>query len=286
MRQRVDLSAAYAAEGYDAFHYWALQTGRLAAADYELSFHIGAIGELDASAAQRHYQVSTVSALAYPSLADDYRILGVGACVERGAGPVLVSRHYHHLAQLQFRRVAVAQLTGLDGLLTHWACPDAELIELDAAFMSEAVATGQVDAAVLSDGRLPAGIELHPITALGALWRRQTGLPLPLRLKIIDRRCDAEAAGRVCELLRGSLRLALEHQAEALLFAAAFPGEHGDEQLTQSAMRDGLAMADDVRMALGQLFSLAKSNGRIAALPDIEIVDGAAAGSLVELPTA
>ncbi|HEX3657899.1 MAG TPA: MqnA/MqnD/SBP family protein [Pirellulales bacterium] len=286
MRHPVDLSIAYSADGYDAFHYWALQTGRLASTDFEVSVHIGAIDELDAAAAERRYQVSTISALAYPHLADDYRILGVGACVERGEGPMLVSRHYHHPAQLQFRRVGVASLTGMDGLLARWACPDAELIELDAQSIGQAVAAGQVDAGVLAAGRLPAGGELHTIAALGTLWRRQTGLPLPLRLKIVDRRLDIESAGRVCDMLRGSLRLALEHRAEALLFAAAFPGEHSDEQLTRSAMRDGLAMADDVRMALGLMFSLAKTGAQPAALPDIEIVDGATAGSLVELPTA
>lgn len=274
MKPSVDVSIAYAADGDDAFHYWALQTGRIGSEEFELRFHSGAVDKLDAAALERRYQVSTVSASAYPRLADDYRILNVGAAVERGPGPALVSRHYHHPAQLQFRRLAVASASSLPGILARWACPDAELVEMAGEGIASAIIEGQADAGVLADGRLPAGSELHQIAGLADLWRRETKLPLPLRLKIVDRRLELEASGRLCDLLRHGLRTALENRAEALLFTASFPGERSDEQLLASALRDGLCLADGVRLALGLLFSLEQSQNLAPSLAELEIIEG------------
>jgi 1,4-dihydroxy-6-naphthoate synthase len=282
-----EISIAYSADSYDAFLYWALVTGRLTSADFGLSFHTAPNWELDAAALERRYRITTISAAAYPHLADDYAILGVGACIERGEGPVLVSRNYHHPAQLQFRRIGVAGVAGMETLLARWACPDAQLVKLDSGHLAEVVAAGQIEAGVLPDQQLMGHAELHKLASLGSLWRGQTGLPLPARLVVVDRRLEgAEMAGALCDLLRDSLRLGLEHSAEALSFAAAFPGCQSDQQLLQSATRDGIAMCDEARVALGLLFALAKTNGLVEAVPEIEIIDGAAARSWVELPAA
>ncbi|HEX4150015.1 MAG TPA: MqnA/MqnD/SBP family protein [Pirellulales bacterium] len=286
MRQRPDISIAYCADRYDAFFYSGLVTGRWDAAGFDLSFHSGPLAELDAGAEDCRYHLTTVSAAAYPRLADHYGLLGVGACAQRGEGLVLVSRNYHHPAQLQFRRIGVASLTGLEGLLARWACPDAELVELGSAQLATAVSAGQIEAGVLADGEFRGDGALHKVLDLGAHWQQQTGLPLPLRVVVVDRRLDALVAGSLCELLRDSLRQGLEHPAEALLFAASFPGRQSDEELIVAATRDAVAMPDEVRLALGMLFTLQKSQGLIGALPDIEIIDDAAARSWVELPTA
>ena len=148
--QRVKrLSIAYKPEHDDAVRYFALETGRLAATGYEFSFRTDSIDALDRAARERRFDITILSAAAYPDVADDYRILSVGTSVGRGCGPVLISQHYFHPDQLQFRRIGVAGAGTTGGCLLKWACPDAFVCELPGDAIPSAVASGQLDAGVM-----------------------------------------------------------------------------------------------------------------------------------------
>src|SRR5580658_8531787 len=214
MQQAKQLSIAYKPASDDAARYFALQTGRIDAPGYEFQFHTDPIDALDCAARERRFDITAISATAYPELADDYRILSVGASVARGGGPVLVSQHYFHIDQLQFRRVGVAGVGTTGGCLLQWACPDAKIHELPSDKIVVAVASGQLDAGVLindsSAGCRQSG--LHKVVDLGMLWTMRTNLPLPIDLNVISRRfSDAEAAG-LCGLLHESLAYAQQHR--------------------------------------------------------------------------
>jgi 1,4-dihydroxy-6-naphthoate synthase len=280
MQRAKQLSIAYQPASHDAARYFALQTGRVEAPGYEFKFHTDPIEALDRAARERHFDITAISATAYAELADDYRILSVGTSVGRDCGPVLVSQHYFHIDQLQFRRVGVAGVSTTGGCLLKWACPDALLYELPSDKIAAAVANGQLDAGVLID-ELSAFCRqsgLHKVVDLGKLWANRTNLPLPIDLNVISRRIrDAEAAG-LCELLHESLCYSQKHRAEALNWASRFDcgpeTARGPSQAATLANTDLLSMAEDVRLALGLLLPLVKELGLSNCdLPALDIVE-------------
>jgi 1,4-dihydroxy-6-naphthoate synthase len=57
---------------------------------------------------------------------------------------------------------------------------------------------------------------------LGDWWCRQTGTPLPLGLLAIRRSFDLETTRRLTDLVRESVKFAMDHRREALVHAAEF----------------------------------------------------------------
>jgi 1,4-dihydroxy-6-naphthoate synthase len=75
---------------------------------------------------------------------------------------------------------------------------------------------------------------LHAALELGEAWQALTGLPLPLGGNVIARALGPALISEVSELLRESIRYALEHRDEALaalLAAESRPGVPRDRAL-------------------------------------------------------
>ncbi|HVC93157.1 MAG TPA: MqnA/MqnD/SBP family protein [Pirellulales bacterium] len=274
------VSIAYTPDSDDAFYYYALETGRLPSPDFNFSFHTDHIIALNRAARRRRFDVTAISSVAYPELAEHYRILSVGASVGRGYGPVLVSRRFHDLADVQSRRIGVAGLPTTGGFLARWSCPQAELVEMRFDLIADAVAAGKLDAGVMIHEELLYYPKkgLHAVADLGALWCDRTGLPLPVGLNVVSRRFDDQAAGALCDITRQSLVFALNHRQEALSWACRFgrgeEGGCGARHVSMFANADSVSLPDDARMALGVLFLLLVEYGIAPSLPRIDVVEG------------
>jgi 1,4-dihydroxy-6-naphthoate synthase len=57
---------------------------------------------------------------------------------------------------------------------------------------------------------------------LGAWWKQETGLPLPLGGNAVRRDLGPDMMKRLTRLVRDSVRYSLEHRAEALDYAMSF----------------------------------------------------------------
>src|SRR5262245_10977984 len=93
MDAKSHLSIAYTPDSDDAFYYDALETGRVRLPGYRLSFLRAPMCVLNKAVLDSVHDVTAISSVVYPSIADRYAVLSVGTSVGRGYGPVLVSRN-------------------------------------------------------------------------------------------------------------------------------------------------------------------------------------------------
>src|ERR1700684_1346669 len=90
---------AYTPDSDDAFYYDALETGRVTLAGFRPFFAREPMSTLNRAALAGTYEVTAISSVLYPQIADRYAILSVGTSVGRGYGPVLLSKVPHTLGR-------------------------------------------------------------------------------------------------------------------------------------------------------------------------------------------
>jgi 1,4-dihydroxy-6-naphthoate synthase len=87
-----------------------------------------------------------------------------------------------------------------------------------------AVAAGAVRAGLLiHEGQLYYGDRgLHKVLDLGQWWYDETGLPLPLGGNVVRKDLGEALVLKIAQLLKASIRYALEHRDEALGYALQY----------------------------------------------------------------
>jgi 1,4-dihydroxy-6-naphthoate synthase len=91
MKARKQLTIAYTPDSDDAFYYDALETGRVTLPGFVPRFTRKPMSALNRAALRGEFDVTAISSVLYPQIAERYAILSVGTSVGRGYGPVLVS---------------------------------------------------------------------------------------------------------------------------------------------------------------------------------------------------
>ena len=89
------------------------------------------------------YEVTAISSVVYPRIAERYAILNVGTSVGRGYGPVLVSRRPQTIQELVGRPVGVPGIPTTGWCLLRCLCPDAVPVEMPFDGITGAVARGE-----------------------------------------------------------------------------------------------------------------------------------------------
>jgi 1,4-dihydroxy-6-naphthoate synthase len=279
MRDMDVLTIAYTPDSDDAFYYYAMETGRVPAAGFRPVFHRQSVIALNRAALCGQYDVTAISSIVYPQLADRYAILSVGTSVGRTYGPVLVSKRCQALEKLRGRRVGVGGIPTTGWFLLRSLCPEAVPVEMAYDRIADAVVAGELDAGVMIHEELVyyPRLGLRPMLDLGAEWCRRHHLPLPVGLNVIRRDLDEPARQRVCGAIRRSLQYGRAHRREALAWVLRFG--RGTEVCTKQfvdmfANEDSVRMPPDVREALRVLFGQLVDQGLAGAVPDLDIVEG------------
>jgi 1,4-dihydroxy-6-naphthoate synthase len=243
------ITVAHSPDSDDAFMFYGLASGAVAADGIEIDQVLADIETLNRAAFEGRYEVTAVSFHAYAHLMDRYALLPHGASMGDRYGPILVAR------QTDVGRVfrpaepsraepspaesstpeASSTLAGLriaiPGRLTSAYLA---LRLYDDSFEPVVVPFDQIQHAVV-DGRVDAGLLIHEgqltyqreglrkIVDLGEWWFERTGgLPLPLGANIIRRDLGAPAMRTVSRLLHDSIAHALEHRDAAVEYAKQF----------------------------------------------------------------
>jgi 1,4-dihydroxy-6-naphthoate synthase len=91
------------------------------------------------------------------------------------------------------------------------------------------VARGRADAGlIIHEGQLTyANQKLHCVVDLGAWWRQETGMPLPLGGNVIRRDLGPAAMTEIAGILGRSIRYSLDHRAEAVEHALQYARDMG-----------------------------------------------------------
>jgi 1,4-dihydroxy-6-naphthoate synthase len=274
------LTIAYTPDSDDAFYYFALESGRVTLPGYELAFARAPMSVLNRAVGRRVFQVTAISSVVYPLIADQYAILSVGTSVGRGYGPVLVGRQARSLDELSGRRVGVPGIPTTGWFLLRRFCPEAVPVEMAFDRIGDAVAGGTLDAGVMIHEELLywPRLGLHRIADLGARWCQRHNLPLPVGLNVIRRDLGERVMQEIAVAIRRSLQYGLSHRHEALAWVSRF-GRGAEGQCTEPfvemfANQDSLRMPADVRTALRVLCRELIEEALADAMPPLDIVEG------------
>jgi 5,8-dihydroxy-2-naphthoate synthase len=286
------LTIAYTPDSDDAFYYLALESGREVLAGYRPVFRREPISVLNRAALEGQYDLTAISSVIYPQIADRYAILSTGTSVGRGYGPVLVSQRARTPEGLRGARVGVGGIPTTGWFLLRQLCPKAVPVEVPFDRIAVAVAAGELEAGVMIHEELLyyPRLGLHCVVDLGAWWCQRYRLPLPVGLNVIRRDLGSATMQRVGAALRRSLRYALAHPQECLArvgrFGRGAAGGCTDRFVAMFANQDSLRMPADVRAALPALFRQVVDLGLAARVPPIDIVEGSVPTSAHRVPEA
>ena len=276
------LTIAYTPDSDDAFYYFALEAGKVRVPGFRPRFVRAPMVELNLSALDAKYDVTAISSVLYPHIADHYAILSVGTSVGRGYGPVLVSRRFTKPEELRGRRVGVGGVPTTGWFLLRWFCPEALPVEMPFDRIGEAVADGDLDAGVMIHEELLyyPRLGLRPVRDLGAEWCARHDLPLPVGINVIRRDLGESNMERICASIRRSLRFGLSHHEETLAAVSRYgrgpEGQCTNLFVSMFANQDSLRMSADVRRGLKALFAQAAALDLAPAAPRLDIVKGVA----------
>jgi len=219
------IRVAHSPDSDDAFMFYALAKGLVDTGDLRFEHVLSDIESLNREAFQGTYEVTAVSIHAYAHLDDRYALLGSGASMGDGYGPVLIARQPVDPQELVGMTVAIpGRLTSASLALKMWS-PFLQTVTRPFDEIMPAVSSGEVDAGVvIHEGQLTWEDEgFHRIVDLGVWWADETdGLPLPLGGNVIRRDLGEELCSRVAALLRASIEYSLDHREEALDYALDF----------------------------------------------------------------
>jgi len=216
------IRVAHSPDSDDAFMFYALAEHLIGTGDLRFEHVLSDIESLNREAFEGTYEVTAVSIHAYAHLDERYALLGSGASMGDGYGPVLVARDPADTDRLPSLTVAIpGRLTSASLALKMWQ-PALQTVTLPFDEIMEAVSSGKVDAGVvIHEGQLTWQDEgFNKIVDRGLWWSQETGgLPLPLGGNVIRRDLGEQMCVRVASLLRRSIEYSLEHREEALDYA-------------------------------------------------------------------
>lgn len=215
---------AHSPDSDDAFMFYALTQGQLDTSGLVVEHVLRDIESLNQAAFAGTYEITALSFHAYAHLADRYQLMPSGASFGDGYGPIVVCRQALTREDLAGRVVAIpGQLTTAHLALRLWQ-PAVEVRVVAFDRILEVVAAGEVAAGVvIHEGQLTyADQGLRAAVDLGAWWKGETGLPLPLGGNGIRRDVAEPLKQRLCRLLSASIAYGLDHRREALSYATRY----------------------------------------------------------------
>jgi 1,4-dihydroxy-6-naphthoate synthase len=147
-----------------------------------------------------------------------------GGSIGDGYGPLLVAREALDPKEARRRRIAVPGERTTAFLALKLFAPEAETYVVPFDTILDEVERGRADLGlVIHEGQLTfRGQGLHKVVDLGAWWKDETGLPLPLGGNAVRRDLGQELMQRLTRLVRDTVSYSLSHRPEALEYALGF----------------------------------------------------------------
>jgi 1,4-dihydroxy-6-naphthoate synthase len=227
------ISLAHSPDSDDAFMFYGLASGHVPTEGLEIEHVLSDIETLNRRAMEGRHEITAISFHAYPYVADRYRLMPCGGSIGDGYGPLLVAGEPLEPEAIRSKVVAVPGTLTTAYLTLKLFAPDVKTVVVPFDKVFDEVRAGRADVAlVIHEGQLTfAGAGMHKILDLGAWWKDETGLPLPLGGNAVRRDLDDALARRLTSLVRQTVRYSLAHRKEALDYAMQFA----------RGMQDGIA---------------------------------------------
>jgi 1,4-dihydroxy-6-naphthoate synthase len=218
------ISLAHSPDSDDAFMFYGLARGKVPTGGLDIAHVLTDIETLNREAARGTHEVTAISFHAWPYVAERYALMPCGGSIGDGYGPLLVARE-----PIEPRRVA-EKLVAVPGTLTSaylalkLFAPEVRTRVVAFDRILDEVRESRADVGlVIHEGQLTFGGQgLVKVLDLGAWWKEETGLPLPLGGNAVRRDLGPELMARLTRLVRETVRYSLGHRKEALEYAMSF----------------------------------------------------------------
>jgi 1,4-dihydroxy-6-naphthoate synthase len=218
------LTIAHSPDSDDAYMMAPLALGWLDPDGFQFEFVRKDIETLNQEALEGRYEVTAISFGVYPEVRHRYELLTAGSSIQEGTGPVVVTRQPMTSEALRGVTVAIPGLrTSAYLTLKRWM-PGlrVDLVPFDQIL--EAVAEGRFQAGLLihESQLLYRQLGLHLLVDLGAWWKRDFDLPLPMGGNAIRKDLALETRLRFARLMRRSVEMARSRHWESIDYAQSF----------------------------------------------------------------
>ncbi|HUL76275.1 MAG TPA: MqnA/MqnD/SBP family protein, partial [Vicinamibacteria bacterium] len=179
---------------------------------------------LNRDAHEGRHEVTALSFHAYPHVADRYALMPCGGSIGDGYGPILVAREPMEPKEVDGKTVAIPGTLTSAYLALRLFAPRVTTRVVPFDRILDEVREGRAEVGlVIHEGQLTYGGQgLVKVVDLGAWWKEDTGLPLPLGANAVRRDLGPEMMARLTRLVRETVRHSLAHRQEALEYAMTF----------------------------------------------------------------
>ena len=216
------IRVAHSPDSDDAFMFYALAEGLVDTEGLTYVHELQDIETLNQRALRGELEVTAVSIHAYASISDRYALLTSGASMGDGYGPRLVARSSDSDERSGHRprgkRIAIPGPLTSAYLALRLYEPDFVAVPMAFDRIEDAVANADVDMGLLiHEGQLTyASRGLSLVVDLGAWWKAETGLPLPLGGNVVRKDLGADLLVKISRHLRASIAYGLSHRSDAV----------------------------------------------------------------------
>ena len=276
-KQRV-ITIGHSPDPDDAFMFYALTHGKVGVDGIQVRHHLEDIQSLNRRALNGEFEVTAISAAAYPSVAERYWIMSAGASVGRGYGPIIVAKPGFTADKLRGARIGVPGEQTTAFLALQLYSDDFTPVQLPFDQIIPAVVRGDVAAGlIIHEGQITYRQHgLEKILDLGQWWQEETGLPLLLGLDVVRADVGEPLARTLNGALRESIAYAHAQQEEALAYALEYGRgiwrDVGDLFVKMYVNEDTLDLGDEGRRALELLYCRAAKKRLLSAPKTLPII--------------
>lgn len=261
----------------DAFMFYALAQDLVPTHGWKFEHVLEDIQTLNDRALRRELDITAISIHAYPDVAKYYALSNCGASMGDGYGPMVVCREPLSVEELIGKTILVPGEKTTAFLVLNLLLGRQRFTHRVERFdrILHAVQAGQADAGlIIHEGQLTYHRQkLHAVVDLGAWWKEQTDLPLPLGGNVIRRDLGVAEMQQINSILHASIEYGLAHREQAVQHALAYARDMGHELADQFigmyVNRWTLDYGDLGRRAVRELLHRGHALGLIA--PDVEV---------------
>ncbi|OGQ07460.1 MAG: ABC transporter substrate-binding protein [Deltaproteobacteria bacterium RIFCSPLOWO2_12_FULL_40_28] len=270
---------AHSPDSDDAFMFYALAAKKIDPEGLKFEHTLRDIETLNQAAHSGTYEITAVSIHAYAYLADRYTLLGSGASMGEGYGPMVVAKQAFPLSEFKNKKVAIPGRLTSAYLALQMAQPEFEPVVVPFDQILEVVEAGIVDAGlIIHEGQLQyqdMGFKL--IVDLGQWWKDETGLPLPLGGNAVRKDLGMDLMKKLARLQKASIAYGLDHREDALNHAMQYARDldpkQADRFVGMYVNQRTLDYGADGKKAVHLFLERAYQKKLIPHLPKIEFVD-------------
>lgn len=254
----------------DTFMFNAIAGGDVGVGGYRIKPVLHDVETLNELALRKTLDVTKISFYGWLKAKAHYRLLGSGAAMGFGCGPVLIARKSLTRSDIPRCRVALpGRWTTAHLLFRLWAPEVHQRIFTSYDRIFETIASGKADCGVIiHESRFTfESAGFASVVDLGAWWEERTGLPIPLGGIAARKNLGEPLIEKIDAAVHESIRQAMEHPAETLPYIRRYAQEL-DDTVLQAHIRTfvndfSLKLPAEGRRAINILESMARDVGAI-----------------------